>query len=174
MSSSEESETNRMIAVRCDSTDEDDFICIIDEQVPTTSPKNDTNQQSTVPNEVNQSQSSDESDEGIAQSSSSSIDGEQHSSTSSTCSVPTFKKFKGIGKLEEYPNLQKWIYGIAVVNFDIEIGQSIECIFPGDVQLTEREVCFLFSQTFECFIDYSFFSVQASNICYLSFPDSNS
>lgn len=42
-----------------------------------------------------------------------------------------------------FDRLQQWIFCIAVVNFDIEIGQSIECIFPSDVQLTEREVCFL-------------------------------
>ncbi|KAH9520916.1 Protein dennd6a [Dermatophagoides farinae] len=47
----------------------------------------------------------------------------------------------------------KWIYCIAIVNFDIEIGQSIECIYPKHAQLTEKEM---------------------SNICYLSFPDSNS
>lgn len=58
-----------------------------------------------------------------------------------------------------YRNLRQWIYCITVVNFDIEIGQSIEvsfsyifrflfrsnqfilqCIFPPDTHLTEREV----------------------------------
>ena len=147
MSSSEESDKGR-IAVRCDSTDEDDFICIIDEQVPTNKlSENDANlnDSEAQQNNSNESQSSDESDEGIVQSSSSSMDGEaQTSSTSSPCLISAFKKFNGFGKLDDYPDLQKWIHGIAVVNFDIEIGQSIETIFPGDVKLTEREVCFCF------------------------------
>nr|XP_027206256.1 protein DENND6A-like [Dermatophagoides pteronyssinus] len=54
---------------------------------------------------------------------------------------------------DEIEHFNQWIYCITVVNFDIEIGQSIECIYPKGVQLTEKEM---------------------SNICYLSFPDSNS
>ncbi len=66
-----------------------------------------------------------------------------------------------LNSLAAYENLQQWIYCIAVVNFDIEIGQSIEvclslffmlqtgtlaysffsqCLFPNDAHLTEREV----------------------------------
>lgn len=45
-----------------------------------------------------------------------------------------------------YHQFQRWIYAIAVVNFDIEVGQSIECISPKEAKLTEREVnlnCFI-------------------------------
>ncbi|KAL3983201.1 Stabilization of polarity axis family protein [Acanthocheilonema viteae] len=46
----------------------------------------------------------------------------------------------------------RWVYCICVVTFDLELGQSIEVIYPGDAQLTVNE---------------------KSSICYLSFPDSN-
>ncbi|XP_054163497.1 protein DENND6A-like [Oppia nitens] len=48
---------------------------------------------------------------------------------------------------------KQWVYCIAIVAFDIELGQTIQQIYPASVKLTEREI---------------------SNICYLSFPDSNS
>ncbi|OZC10606.1 hypothetical protein X798_02355 [Onchocerca flexuosa] len=47
----------------------------------------------------------------------------------------------------------RWVYCICVVTFDLELGQSIEVVYPGDAQLTVNE---------------------KSSICYLSFPDSNS
>ncbi|OTF75055.1 hypothetical protein BLA29_006741, partial [Euroglyphus maynei] len=40
---------------------------------------------------------------------------------------------------DEQQHFNQWIYCITVVNFDIEIGQSIECIYPKDAQLTEKE-----------------------------------
>uniref|UniRef100_A0A7E4W5N5 UDENN domain-containing protein n=1 Tax=Panagrellus redivivus TaxID=6233 RepID=A0A7E4W5N5_PANRE len=46
-----------------------------------------------------------------------------------------------------------WIRCICVVTFDLELGQVIETVYPGDVELTQQEKL---------------------NICYLSFPDSNS
>ncbi|EFO24357.2 hypothetical protein LOAG_04129 [Loa loa] len=46
----------------------------------------------------------------------------------------------------------RWVYCICVVTFDLELGQSIEVVYPGDAQLTVNE---------------------KSSICYLSFPDSN-
>jgi len=46
-----------------------------------------------------------------------------------------------------------WIRCVCVVTFDLELGQVIETIYPGDVELTAQEKL---------------------NICYLSFPDSNS
>lgn len=46
----------------------------------------------------------------------------------------------------------RWVYCICVVTFDLELGQSIEVVYPGDAQLTVSE---------------------RSSICYLSFPDSN-
>lgn len=48
-----------------------------------------------------------------------------------------------------------WIHSILVVTFDIEMGQSIETIYPSNnhVKLSQQD---------------------KTNICYLSFPDSNS
>uniref|UniRef100_T1IWF4 UDENN domain-containing protein n=1 Tax=Strigamia maritima TaxID=126957 RepID=T1IWF4_STRMM len=46
-----------------------------------------------------------------------------------------------------------WLHCICVVTFDLELGQAMEIIYPGHVKLTEKE---------------------KMNICYLSFPDSNS
>ena len=43
----------------------------------------------------------------------------------------------------------EWIHSICSVNFDIEIGQSIEKIYPSNIKFTPRE---------------------ETNICYLSFP----
>jgi len=50
-------------------------------------------------------------------------------------------------------NFLNWVYCICVVNFDLELGQTIEKVFPADQNLSEKD---------------------RSNICYLSFPDSNS
>ena len=52
-----------------------------------------------------------------------------------------------------WSNLHTWIHSLCVVTFDIELGQAIELIFPQETKLSDRE---------------------KSNICYLSFPDSNS
>ena len=49
-------------------------------------------------------------------------------------------------------NFLNWIYCICVVTFDLELGQKLETIYPNDQILTDRD---------------------KSNICYLSFPDSN-
>ena len=46
-----------------------------------------------------------------------------------------------------------WVSAVAIVNFDLELGQSIEHLEPPDFPLTEGEKL---------------------NICYLAFPDSNS
>ncbi len=46
-----------------------------------------------------------------------------------------------------------WVHGICVVTFDLELGQAIEKIYPGQVRLSEMD---------------------KANICYLAFPDSNS
>ncbi|KAF7492016.1 Protein DENND6A [Sarcoptes scabiei] len=73
---------------------------------------------------------------------------EIRSLSSSSLSSPSL-----ISKRNGCKRFSQWIYCIAVVNFDIEIGQSIESLLPKDIQLTEKEI---------------------SNICYLSFPDSNS
>lgn len=52
-----------------------------------------------------------------------------------------------------YDRFRNWIHCIALVTFDIELGQAIEKVYPSHVKLSERE---------------------KTNICYLSFPDSNS
>ncbi|CAL4059379.1 unnamed protein product, partial [Meganyctiphanes norvegica] len=52
-----------------------------------------------------------------------------------------------------WDNFSQWVHAICVVTFDLELGQAMEMIYPGDRELSERE---------------------RSNICYLAFPDSNS
>ena len=46
-----------------------------------------------------------------------------------------------------------WVSAVAIVNFDLELGQSIEHLEPPEFPLTEGEKL---------------------NVCYLAFPDSNS
>ncbi|KJH48866.1 hypothetical protein DICVIV_04992 [Dictyocaulus viviparus] len=46
-----------------------------------------------------------------------------------------------------------WVHSICVVTFDLELGQALEVIYPGDAVLSDQE---------------------KTNICYLAFPDSNS
>ncbi|CAJ0603452.1 unnamed protein product [Cylicocyclus nassatus] len=46
-----------------------------------------------------------------------------------------------------------WVHSICVVTFDLELGQALEVIYPGDAVLSNQE---------------------KTNICYLAFPDSNS
>ncbi|XP_036904840.1 protein DENND6B isoform X2 [Sturnira hondurensis] len=46
-----------------------------------------------------------------------------------------------------------WLECVCVVTFDLELGQALELVYPGDFQLTEKE---------------------KSSICYLAFPDSHS
>jgi len=52
-----------------------------------------------------------------------------------------------------WDRLQKWLYGIAVVTFDLELGQSIELLLPTHCKLTDKEKL---------------------NLAYLAFPDANS
>ncbi|XP_075245764.1 protein DENND6A-like isoform X2 [Convolutriloba macropyga] len=52
-----------------------------------------------------------------------------------------------------WDRMHQWIYCIAVVTFDVELGQTIEHIYPPHISLEGRE---------------------RSNVCFLSFPDSNS
>ncbi|XP_035875681.1 protein DENND6B isoform X4 [Phyllostomus discolor] len=46
-----------------------------------------------------------------------------------------------------------WLECVCVVTFDLELGQALELVYPGDFRLTDKE---------------------KSSICYLSFPDSHS
>jgi hypothetical protein len=52
-----------------------------------------------------------------------------------------------------WDRLQRWLYGIVIVTFDHELGQSIELVIPSHCKLTEKEKL---------------------NISFLSFPDTNS
>ncbi|XP_012944865.1 protein DENND6B isoform X2 [Aplysia californica] len=52
-----------------------------------------------------------------------------------------------------WDRFSNWIHCACVVTFDLELGQAMELIYPGHVKLTDKE---------------------KMNICYLSFPDSNS
>ncbi|XP_072027422.1 protein DENND6A-like isoform X2 [Amphiura filiformis] len=52
-----------------------------------------------------------------------------------------------------WDKFSNWLHSICVVTFDLELGQALEYSYPGHVKLTEKE---------------------KMNICYLSFPDSNS
>ncbi|XP_071960057.1 protein DENND6A-like [Antedon mediterranea] len=52
-----------------------------------------------------------------------------------------------------WDNFSNWLYCVCVVTFDLELGQALEFVYPSHVKLTEKE---------------------RMNICYLSFPDSNS
>ena len=52
-----------------------------------------------------------------------------------------------------WDRLEKWIYGIAVVNFDLELGHSLELILPNHCKLTDEE---------------------KKSLSYSAFPDTNS
>ncbi|XP_014782482.2 protein DENND6A isoform X4 [Octopus bimaculoides] len=52
-----------------------------------------------------------------------------------------------------WDRFSNWLHCACVVTFDLELGQAMELVYPGHVKLTEKE---------------------KMNICYLSFPDSNS
>lgn len=55
--------------------------------------------------------------------------------------------------VEPWDRFRDWLHSICVVTFDLELGQALEVIYPGDALLT---------------------NVEKMNICYLAFPDSNS
>ena len=59
--------------------------------------------------------------------------------------------------MTDWDNLRAWLHSVAVVTFDLELGQVIERVYPvsddHDDQLSEQD---------------------KTNICYLAFPDSNS
>ncbi|XP_071081895.1 protein DENND6B-like isoform X1 [Haliotis cracherodii] len=52
-----------------------------------------------------------------------------------------------------WDRFSNWLHCACVVTFDLELGQAMELIYPSHIKLTEKE---------------------KMNICYLSFPDSNS
>ncbi|CAK9290673.1 unnamed protein product [Gordionus sp. m RMFG-2023] len=56
-------------------------------------------------------------------------------------------------KILPWDNFKNWIYCIIVVKFDLELGQTFEMVYPQNTSLNEKE---------------------RMNICFLSFPDSNS
>ncbi|KHN72432.1 Protein DENND6B [Toxocara canis] len=56
-------------------------------------------------------------------------------------------------ELPPWERFGRWVHCICVVTFDLELGQALEVVYPGDAQLS---------------------STEKMNICYLAFPDSNS
>ena len=74
------------------------------------------------------------------------------SSSSSNLALPSTVTTGSAAHLP-WDRLQQWLYGIAVVTFDLELGQSIELLLPNHCKLTEKE---------------------RLNLSYLSFPDTNS
>ncbi|UJR21064.1 hypothetical protein I4U23_024164 [Adineta vaga] len=75
-------------------------------------------------------------------------------STHTTASLPSSPPSTSTtSNLLPWDRLQKWLYGIAVVTFDLELGQSIEFLLPTHCKLTEKEKL---------------------NLSYLAFPDTNS
>ncbi|CAB3406915.1 unnamed protein product [Caenorhabditis bovis] len=56
-------------------------------------------------------------------------------------------------EVEPWDRFRDWLHSICVVTFDLELGQALEVIYPGDAILS---------------------NVEKINICYLAFPDSNS
>ncbi|EDL75075.1 rCG39180, isoform CRA_a, partial [Rattus norvegicus] len=55
--------------------------------------------------------------------------------------------------LLRWDGFSAWLHCVCVVGFDLELGQAVEVIYPQHCKLTDKE---------------------KTNICYLSFPDSNS
>jgi hypothetical protein len=72
---------------------------------------------------------------------------------SNSASIPANASVPNSPLLLPWDRLQKWLYGIAVVTFDLELGQSIELLLPTHCKLTDKEKL---------------------NLSYLSFPDANS
>ena len=70
-------------------------------------------------------------------------------------------------------NLQSWVHAIVVVTFDIEIGQSVEVLFFINlINCFKINIQFKNQHIFP--IDITLTELDRQNICYLSFPDSNS
>ena len=67
-------------------------------------------------------------------------------------SLPSNASVPNTPLLLPWDRLQKWLYGIAVVTFDLELGQSIELLLPNHCKLSDKEKL---------------------NLSYLSFPDAN-
>ncbi|XP_076825923.1 protein DENND6A-like [Clavelina lepadiformis] len=57
------------------------------------------------------------------------------------------------GKTLPWDQFSEWLHCIAVVTFDLELGQAMEFVYPKHIELSDTE---------------------RTNICYLAFPDSNS
>eukprot|EP00126_Sphaerothecum_destruens_P000713 Sdes_comp10913_c0_seq1m2566 len=68
--------------------------------------------------------------------------------TNSPLKEPTNENF--LEKQQE--KLSNWLTCFCVVTFDLELGQTLEMIYPNHVNLTRNEL---------------------SNLCFMSFPDSN-
>jgi len=58
----------------------------------------------------------------------------------------------------EWEGFQSWLHSIAVVTFDLELGQVIENVYPTNISNTRDKLS----------------EQDKTNVCYLAFPDSNS
>ncbi|CAF3581793.1 unnamed protein product [Rotaria sp. Silwood1] len=87
----------------------------------------------------------------VASTSTSNIQSQTTATT--TTSISSNSSVPASPLLLPWDRLQKWLYGIAVVTFDLELGQSIELLLPNHCKLSDKEKL---------------------NLSYLSFPDANS
>ncbi|CAB3369135.1 Hypothetical predicted protein [Cloeon dipterum] len=60
---------------------------------------------------------------------------------------------QGLYAVLPWDKFSNWLHCVCVVTFDLEIGQTLELVYPTHIRLSEQE---------------------KTNICYLAFPDSNS
>jgi len=64
-----------------------------------------------------------------------------------------------MGSEKEWDGFRSWLHSIAVVTFDLELGQVIENLYPGESPTPHPD---------------SLSEHDRTNVCYLAFPDSNS
>lgn len=76
-----------------------------------------------------------------------------NSTSNTTSSPPSYTSSLSTPACLPWDRLQKWMYGIAIVTFDLELGQTIELLLPSHCKLSDKEKL---------------------NISFLSFPDTNS
>ncbi|XP_077862592.1 protein DENND6A-like [Saccoglossus kowalevskii] len=68
-------------------------------------------------------------------------------------STRSFENDENSPTILPWDRFSNWLHCVCVVTFDLELGQAMELVYPSHVKLSEKE---------------------KMNICYLSFPDSNS
>ena len=65
---------------------------------------------------------------------------------------------------QDWSGFRSWLHSIAVVTFDLELGQVIENVYPVNSQ----------ASTTPAALQDSLSEQDKTNVCYLAFPDSNS